>query len=77
MSEEKFYVLEDGTELIIIEKANYYGVDYMLLKNSKSSEIRIAYEYNGNLIYVRKEEDNYQEIGNLLLEKIKETLEQI
>ena len=77
MSEEKLYVLEDGTELVIIEKINYYGIDYMLLKNSKSAEIRIAYEYDGNLIYIRKEEENYQEIANLLIEKIKETLEQI
>ena len=76
MSEEKFYVLEDGTELVIIEKINYYGVNYMLLKNSKSTEIRIAYEYNGNLIYIKKDEDNYQEIAKLLLEKVKETLEQ-
>lgn len=76
MSEEKLYVLEDGTELVIIEKINYYGVNYMLLKNNKSTEIRIAYEYNGNLIYIKKDEDNYQEIAKLLLEKVKETLEQ-
>jgi len=76
VSEEKLYVLEDGTELVIIEKINYYGVNYMLLKNSKSTEIRIAYEYNGNLIYIKKDEDNYQEIAKLLLEKVKETLEQ-
>lgn len=77
MIDEKIYVVDDGTELIIIEKINYYGIDYMLLKNSKSSEIRIAFEYDSKLFYINNDDENYQEIVELLFEKLKESLENI
>ena len=75
--EEKIYVIEDGNELIIIERINYGGIDYMLLKNSKNSDIKIAYEYNSNLYYIEKDNEDYRIIAALLLDKIKESLEEI
>ncbi len=77
MIEEKIYVVDDGIELIIMEKINYYGIDYMLLKNSKNSEIRIAYEYDSNLFYINSDDENYQIIVSLLLEKLKNQIEKI
>jgi hypothetical protein len=75
--EEKIYVVDDGVELIIMARVNYYGIDYMLLKNSKNSEIRIAYEYNSKLFYINKDDENYEIITDLLFDQLKETLEQI
>ena len=77
MIEEKIYVVDDGVELIIMARVNYYGIDYMLLKNSKNSEIRIAYEYNSKLFYINKDDENYEIITDLLFDQLKETLEQI
>ena len=77
MIEEKIYVIEDGIELIIIEKINYGGIDYMLLKNSKNTDIKIAYEYNSKLYYIDKDNEDYKIIGALLLDKIKESLDEI
>ena len=75
MIEEKIYVVEDGVELIIIEKINYGGINYMLLKNNKTPEIRIAYEYDSKLFYITQEDADYQIVSALLLDKLKETLE--
>lgn len=75
--EEKIYVIEDGNELIIIERINYGGIDYMLLKNNKNSDIKIAYEYNSNLYYIDKDNEDYRIIAALLLDKIKESLEEL
>lgn len=77
MIEEKIYVVEDGNELIIIEKINYGGIDYMLLKNSKNTDIKIAYEYNSKLYYIDKDNEDYQIIAELLLDKIRQTLEEL
>lgn len=77
MVEEKIYVVEDGVELIIIERINYGGIDYMLLKNSKTPETRIAYEYDSKLFYITKDDADYQIVSALLLDKLKETLNQI
>lgn len=77
MKEEKIYVVEEGNELIIIEKINYGGMDYTLLKNNKNSDIKIAYEYNSKLYYIDKENEDYRIIAALLLDKIKESLEEL
>ena len=74
MIEERFYLVDENEKLIIIEKINYNGIDYMLLKNSTKAEVKIAYEYNMKLFYINESDDDYQIISNMLFNKLKEEL---
>lgn len=74
MIEEKIYVLDDGTEEVIIEKINYNGILYMLLKNNKTEEVKIGFAYNNRLLYIDNTDEDFEKASSLLLEKITKKL---
>ena len=54
MIEEKFYVLEDGTELILMTRSIINEKKYLLLFNEKAQEFKIATDENNELNYITK-----------------------
>ena len=74
MIEEKIYVLDDGTEEVIIEKINYNGILYMLLKNNETEEVKIGFAYNNRLLYIDNTDEDFEKASSLLLEKITKKL---
>ncbi len=77
MIEERIYILEDGTEQVIIERINYNGIAYMLLKNNKKDEVKIGFEYDNKLLYIDSNDEDFEMVSSLLLKKITDKLNNI
>ena len=85
MIEERIYILEDGTEQVIIERINYNGIAYMLLKNNKKDEVKIGFEYEliskfllcNKLLYIDSNDEDFEMVSSLLLKKITDKLNNI
>lgn len=71
MIDEKVYVTEDGMEYILGERLILNDKRFLLLYQDNSSDVFIAYEENGNLIFIGEDYPGYNDIFGLLFEKFK------
>lgn len=69
MEEERIYKLEDGTEMVLIDKAIYNDKRYLLVIDNKTNEVEIAYEEDGCLNYLDENDSIYNELIMLFSKK--------
>ncbi len=70
MVEEKVYKLADNTNMILIEHVIYKDKRYLLLNKENTDEVCIAYEDNGELVFINSDYFDYHEIALSLLAKL-------
>ena len=64
MVEEKFYELEDGVNMFLIEHSIYNNTRYLLLNKENTDDVQIGYEKDGSLVFI---DDNYPDYNNIAL----------
>lgn len=74
MVSEKVYILDDGTEMVVLCNAIFKGTRYLLLNRDNSDDYSIAYEDSGDLVFVEEYDSNYSEILNLLSEELNKNI---
>lgn len=72
MVDERFYELDDGTELVLMESVTLNDIRYLLLSDNGSDNVYIAYENDGKLIFVDESYSLYSEIVMSLFKKFKD-----
>lgn len=77
MVEEKIYVFDDGTEMIVLERIKIDNINYMLLKNNKNNETKIGFENKEKVYFIDETHEKYDTIKTVLTNMLKENLEKI
>ena len=70
MVDEKIYRLEDNINMILIEHVIYDGKRYLLLNKEGTEEVSIAYEDDGNLVFLDSDYKEYHNIALSLMTKL-------
>lgn len=73
MVEERVYKLENGKEKILMATIVYKNQRYLLLSDDEGEEVETAYEKDGNLIYIDEDYPEFDNILELLYNKLKDT----
>ena len=68
--EEKIYVLKNGEEKILLARATYNDIRYLLLTDSEGNDFQIAYEEDNSLNFINKDDKDFVTILGLLYQKI-------
>lgn len=74
MVSEKVYILDDGTEMVVLCNVIYNGTRYLFLNKDNSDDYSIAYEDSGDLVFVEESDSNYSEVLNLLSEELNKNI---
>jgi len=74
MTEEKVYELDNGVNMFLIEHSIYNDVRYLLLNKENTDDVSIAYEDDGNLIFIDDNYPNYNDIALTLLTKLEKNI---
>lgn len=69
MVDEKIYVLDDETELILVDKIIYDERRFLLLSQRYSDNIFICYEEDNNLFFLSDDDKKYKIIFSKLINK--------
>ncbi len=75
MIDERIYKLKNGEEKILLAYATYEGRRYLLLSNEEADNLQVAYEEDNKLIYLNKDDENFNIILSLLSEKLKKEID--
>ena len=72
---EKAYILDDGTEMVLLSNIIFNNIRYLLLSRRDSEDnYSLAYEYTGDLVFIEEYDSNYEEILNLLVEELNKSI---
>lgn len=71
MVEEKVYVLDNGTELIVFERIIFKDTRYLLLGKRNTKDILVACEKNEKLFIVDENSEEYKKVFSMLYAKYK------
>lgn len=71
MVDEKVYVLDDGTELIVFERIIFKDARYLLLGKRYSKDILVACEKNEKLFIIDENSEEYKKAFSMLYAKYK------
>lgn len=75
MVDEKYYEMEDGSKYILIENVIIDGRRYLLLNNDFDDKVFIAFEDNGDLVFLNENDANFNKILLALFGKIKKYIQ--
>ena len=73
MAEEKIYVLSNGKKLVLMASKKIDEKRYLLLCEENTSDIKIAYEENRQLIFIEKDNKDFSKILIALVDIFKKT----
>ncbi len=71
MVDERIYVTSDGSEYFLGERQVFGGMPYLLLYKKDDDDVYIAYESDGNLVFIDDSYPQYSTIFQMLFEKFK------
>ena len=69
MVDEKVYVLDDVTELILVDKMIYDEKRYLLLSQRNSDNIFVCYEEDNDLVFLSDDDNKYKMVFSKLINK--------
>ena len=74
MEYEKVYELDDGSEYVLIEKMLFNSKRYLLLSDSLTNDIYVAYEHDDNLNILDEDSSEYNTVFPILYKKYNDSL---
>ena len=71
MVDERIYVTDDGSEFYLADRLDFRGVIFLLLYKKDEDDLFVAYESDGNLVFIDDSYPQYSTIFQMLFEKFK------
>ena len=70
--EEKVYVLKDGEKLVLMANTKIEDKRYLLLCEENTSDIKLAYEQDKELVFIDKKDEDFSRILITLVDVYKQ-----